>query len=280
MSINSQLIKLYAEGFPEDSLNLREYFVNTYSKYAQTICAYGKLIAACYLIPRKAILNGESADIFYIDAFSVLKEYRGKGVAQQLMSQILNFAYNNKADFCFLSPFLPYYYHSYGFIDISYLHKEIVEGGMTCVEKDCSASDLIEIYNKTEGNRLVMDEVTAMNKIKEYQADGERLVVLGDFAVGARISDRFEWLCADFDKLKRCENIKGLEIEMPGGSVAVQARVINARKYAGANGVSDSIISANNSEGLAKLSVEQTAETVFGKDYADKIGKNLIFDKI
>lgn len=277
---------LYADGFPEDSAEFREYFIRAYGRNA-VILGGDDPIGVGYLVPKRAVIAGREQKAFYIDAFSIYTPYRGKGHSRPLMRMLLETARKRGATYVLLSPFDPVYYKQYGFVNVSYTSDKIITGGEDFAVADCTAAELAAIYNRAEGNRLLMEVQAARRKLREYAVDRLRVLNVGGFAVGAVIGRQFDLIAGDGNRLLACEALKGLETRVSGGAPRVQARVVNARSAAADAGmnsgrITDTILDENNislSTG-PDTDIRTIAENVFGHTYEERVRKNFIFDEI
>lgn len=106
---------LFKEGFPEDSDEYVEWFLNNKD---YTVVLNEEHTAVLYLVPKRIRMHGKELDVTYIVAFSATKSVRGTGVAEDVMYEAIYHEREKGTPFIFLSPFNYEYYLQYGFVNI------------------------------------------------------------------------------------------------------------------------------------------------------------------
>lgn len=106
---------LYKEGFPEDSDEYVEWFLNN-KEYVVALNA--EHTSALYLVPKRIRMHGNELDVTYIVAFSAAKSARGTGAAAEVMNASIEYEREKGTPFIFLSPFNYEYYKQYGFRNV------------------------------------------------------------------------------------------------------------------------------------------------------------------
>lgn len=211
------LLAVYRDGFPEDGDEFSASFVLRYRHTAVTVCDESGPVAAGYLVPKRLITDGKVQDVCYLDAFSVLTPYRGKGIAETLMSKIIAQARMDGIRFIFLSPFNSRYYHKYGFVDVVSARRETIRGGRQLGLRKASAADVKRVYQAMTAQADVY-----LVRDARFYADCEAdHVLVGDIAVGDIWQGEFEvTACTDYAALLDCEELKGLTCAIPGEGTA------------------------------------------------------------
>lgn len=106
---------LFKEGFPEDSDEYVEWFLNNKD---YTVVLNEEHTAVLYLVPKRIRMHDKELDVTYIVAFSATKSVRGTGVAAEVMYEAIYHERAKGTPFIFLSPFNYEYYLQYGFVNI------------------------------------------------------------------------------------------------------------------------------------------------------------------
>lgn len=106
---------LYKEGFPEDSDEYVEWFLDN-KEYI--VALNDEHTSALYLVTKRIRMHGKNLDVTYIVAFSAAKSARGKGVAAEVMNAAIEYEREKGTPFVFLSPFNYEYYLQYGFQNV------------------------------------------------------------------------------------------------------------------------------------------------------------------
>lgn len=106
---------LYKEGFPEDSDEYVEWFLNN-KEYV--VALNEEHTSALYLVPKRIRMHSKELDVTYIVAFSAAKSARGTGAAAEVMNASIEYEREKGTPFIFLSPFNYEYYKQYGFRDV------------------------------------------------------------------------------------------------------------------------------------------------------------------
>lgn len=106
---------LYKEGFPEDSDEYVEWFLNN-KEYV--VALNDEHTSALYLVPKQIRMRDKPVDVTYIVAFSAAKSARGTGAAAEVMNASIEYEREKGTPFVFLSPFNYEYYKQYGFQNV------------------------------------------------------------------------------------------------------------------------------------------------------------------
>ena len=213
--MSKTLLSLYRDGFPEDGEAYSAYFVSRYADRAVTAEADGRTAGAGYLLPKTLHFAGRTETAYYLDAFSVLTPYRGRGVAETLMAKILARAASDGVRFVFLCPFDGRYYKQYGFADVVQAERAVVQGGRAFPVKRAKAADIQRVYGA-----MVSGADAYFVKGAADFADCERdhiLIGKEPFAAGDVFGGEFEvTACTDYAALLACEYLRGLAVYVPG----------------------------------------------------------------
>lgn len=115
MENKERLITLYKDGFPEDTNEYINYFLNDKAK---NIFLNKTETSVAYLINKKFRYCKKNLDLPYLVAVSTLKNNRGTGEVREVILNAIEFAKNINAPFVALFPFNHEYYKKYGFVTI------------------------------------------------------------------------------------------------------------------------------------------------------------------
>lgn len=212
----STLLDIYRDGFPEDGDVFSGRFVADNADRAVTYSVGGRAVAAGYLLPKTLSAGGAEYSAYYLDAFSVLTQYRGTGVAQKLMRLLLDKAAADGAGYVFLSPFNGTYYRQYGFADAVYAEKTFITGGAAIPVRKASSDDVRRVYERMTSAA----DIYFVRKPRFYAECAFDHFLIGDgegFAAGNIWNGEFEvTACTDYAALLSCDFLKGLFAYVPG----------------------------------------------------------------
>ena len=213
--MNEALLSLYRDGFPEDGEAYSAFFVSEYADRAVTAEADGRPVGAGYLLPKTLHFAGRTFPAYYLDAFSVLRPYRGRGVAQALMANILARAAADGVRFVFLCPFDGAYYRQYGFADVVSAENAVISGGCDFPVRRAKAADIGRVYAAMTAGA---DAYFVKDAAEFAGCERDHILIGGEaFAAGTVFGGVFEvTACTDYAALLRCESLRGLSVYVPG----------------------------------------------------------------
>lgn len=242
---NEKLLALYMDGFPSDSKEYAAYFISSVPE--NNIITYevdGKLVSACYIVPKSAELFGKNVQVDYLSAVSTLSEYRGRGLVANVINRALRNMRAGQTVFAALYPFDYNYYHRYDFVEASYCGKTLICGGKDYKVKKAEYGDvsvlknIYEEFSKEFNFVESYDESYFENYIKELGIDGGGIYIAYD-----KLNKPFAFLAIDngavakhaylnYGAFKKINYFKGMTCENFSyrKSAFVQMRIVNVEK--------------------------------------------------
>ena len=277
---DDKLLQLYMDGFPSDSKEYAAYFISSVPE--ENIVTFemdGKLVSACYIVKKRALLFDCNIEVDYLSAVSTLSAYRGRGLVSNVIKPALCKMRNGNAVFAALYPFDYNYYLRYGFVNASYCGKTLICGGKDYKIKKAEACDknelkkIYDVFSEKFNFFEVYDESFFESYIQELAIDDGAIYIAYDkknkpFAFSAidngSMAKHAFLNCGAFKKINyfkgmTCENFSA------GKSAYVQMRIVNVEKFLESDifrnkktsftiKVSDDIISENNGVFVSEFS--------------------------